>query len=174
MASRGFDKSCLLQMQDAAFRFAAQLLINNKSGRLEPGSSLWEIVDRRLGGNGLAHTDISPGHIAAYMSTKALVSQFAQRDAMFDLTALLAIEPSSGPPARSRKRWCARTLGDLKRECDRISATTPMFASEISNLIGRFIGDEGLMQEMRTWPDSSFEVTADESETGERDGPTHC
>lgn len=174
MAARGFDKSCLLQMQDAAFRYAAQSLQNNKPHNPESCSSLWEIVDLRLGGIGHAHADMSPGHIAAYMSAKALLSQFAQRDAMFDVTVLLVVECQSAPAAEPQKRWLARTLADLQRECDRISATTPMFASEISRLVGRFKADSNVAHAMRPMTEGAEEAAADESETEENYRSTYC
>lgn len=174
MAARGFDKSCLLQMQDAAFRYAAQSLQNNKRHNPESCISLWEIVDLRLGGIGHAHADMSPGHIAAYMSAMALLSQFSQRDAMFDVTVLLAAEPQSAPAAEPRKRWLARTLADLQRECDRISATTPIFASEMSSLVGRFKADSKVARAMRTMPEGAAEGATDESETEENYRSTYC
>lgn len=175
MAARGFDKACLLQMQDAAFRYAAQSLQNNKPGTSESGVSIWEIVDQRLGGSGHAHADVSPGHIAAYMRSKALLSQFSQRDAMFDVTALLAAAPLSGPEAGPRYRWLARTLVDLQRDSDRLSATTPMFASEISTLVSRFMTDRDLTRAMRAVVERT-EGPAVEHSSGadEHHRPSYC
>ena len=175
MAARGFDKACLLQMQDAAFRYAAQSLRNNKPGTAEYGVSLWEIVDQRLGGAGHAHADVSPGHIAAYMGAKALLSQFAQRDAMFDVTVLLAAAPQATDGAEARNRWLARTLVDLHRDADRLSPTTPMFASEISTLVGRFMSNRDLMLTMRAIVERTEEAVADEqSNADEHHRPTYC
>jgi len=175
MAARGFDKACLLQMQDAAFRYAAQSLQNNKPGTAESDISLWEIVDQRLGGAGHAHADVSPGHIAAYMGAKALLSQFSQRGAMFDVTALLAAAPLSGPDAGPRDRWLASTLIDLQRDADRLSATTPMFASEISTLVGRFMSHRDLTRAMRAVMERTDERSAEElSGADEYHRPTYC
>lgn len=171
MAARGFDKACLLQMQDAAFRYAAQSLQNNKPNAPEIGTSLWEIVDRRLGGNGNAHADMAPGHIAAYMRAKALLSQFAQRDAMFDVTALLAVAPVSEPAAGPRNRWLARTLVNLQRESNRICATTPMFASEMSNLVDYFMADQDMAHAMRAVTEKAEGTLADESDPDEHPAP---
>jgi len=162
MAARGFDKACLLQMQDAAFRYAAQLLQNNKPGTTEFEFSLFEIIDQRLGGSGQAHADVSPGHIAAYMGAKALLSQFSQRYSMFDVSALLATAPLSGLDAEPRNRWLAQTLVDLQRDSDRLSATTPMFASEISTLVGHFAADRDLIQAMRAVMERTEEPAADD------------
>jgi len=146
MAAKGFDKACLLQMQDAAFRYAAQSLQSNRSRSPEPDISLWEIVDQRLGGSGHAHADVSPGHIAAYTRAKALLGQFPQRYAMFDVTALLAAAPLSGPGAGPRNRWLAYTLVNLQRDSYRLSATAPTLASEIATLVSHFAGDRDLNQ----------------------------
>lgn len=175
MAARGFDKACLLQMQDAAFRYASQSLQNNKPGTAESGISLWEIVDQRLGGTGHAHADVSPGHIAAYMGAKALLSQFSQRNAMFDATVLLAAAPLSGPEAAPRNRWLARTLVGLQRDSDRLSATTPVFATEISTLVGRFMSDRDVAKSMRAVMESPEEASTDEqSDSDEHHRPTYC
>lgn len=162
-------------MQDAAFRYAAQSLQNNKPGTAEYGTPLWEIVDRRLGGTGHAHADVSPGHIAAYMGAKALISQFTQRNAMFDITVLLAAAPRTVAEAEPCNRWLARTLVDLQRDADRLSATTPMFASEISTLVGSFMSNEDLMRAMRAAMERTEEVVADEpSGADEHHRPTYC
>ena len=175
MAARGFDKACLLQMQDAAFRYAAQSLQNNKLGTAEYGISLLEIVDRRLGGSGHAHADVSPGHIAAYMGAKSLLSQFTQRDAMFDVTALLTAAPQAASGAGPRYRWLARTLIELQRDADRLSATMPMFALEISTLVGQFMSNRDLAQAMRTVIERAEEAVADEqSGADEHHRPTYC
>lgn len=175
MAARGFDKACLLQMQDAAFRYAAQSLQNNKPGTAEYGISLLEIVDQRLGGSGHAHADVTPGHIAAYMGAKARLSQFTQRDAMFDVTALLTAAPQAAGGAGPRNRWLARTLVELQRDADRLSATTPMFASEISTLVGQFISNRDLAQAMRTVIERAEDAVADEqSGADEHHRPTYC
>ncbi|MFC5511107.1 hypothetical protein ACFPOU_08200 [Massilia jejuensis] len=164
-----------MQMQDAAFRYAAQSLQNNKPGTAEYGISLWEIVDQRLGGAGHAHADVSPGHIAAYMGAKALLSQFVQRDAMFDVTVLLAAAPHSAAGAGPRNRWLARTLVDLQRDADRLSATTPMFASEISTLVGQFTSNRDLTLAMRAVMERTEEAAADEqSGADEHHRPTYC
>lgn len=174
MAARGFDKACLLQMQDAAFRYAAQSLQNNKPGTAECGVSLWEIVDQRLGGAGHAHADVSPGHIAAYMGAKALRSQFTQRNAMFDVTVLLAAAPHAAAGAGPRNRWLARTLVDLQRDADRLSATTPMFALEISTLVGQFMSSRDLTLTMGTAIERTAETFPDEqSDTDEHHRPTY-
>jgi hypothetical protein len=138
MASRGFDRACLLQMQDAAFRYAAQSLQYNKSSR-DPSAPLWAIVDTRLGGPGQAQADLSPGHIAAYMRTKAFYSQLQQRDALFDVAVLasapLGREERPGP----RTRWLTHMLVGLQRAADRLSATTPMFATEVAAQVRRTV-----------------------------------
>lgn len=138
MAARGFDRACLLQMQDAAFRYAAQSLQNNKSAR-EQNASLWSIVDLRLGGDGRAHADVSPGHIAAYMRAKAFISQLPQRDALFDV-ATLSTAPVDEWGAGLRLEWLAHTLVGLQRDADRLAATTPMFATEITAQVRRTVG----------------------------------
>jgi hypothetical protein len=167
MAARGFDRMCLLQMQDAAFRYAAQSLQNNKSA-LAQNPSLWSIVDLRLGGDGRAHADVSPGHIAAYMRAKAFFSQLPQRDALFDVAALSNAhidEQGSG----LRLEWLAHTLVGLQRDADRLAATTPMFANEIAAQVRRTIGNRtglpGLPSAMRdvvtraaTAPDDDHDV----------------
>lgn len=175
MAARGFDKACLLQMQDAAFRYAAQSLQNNKPGTAEYGVSLWEIVDQRLGGAGHAHADVSPGHIAAYMGAKGLLSQFTQRNAMFDVTVLLAAAPHAAAGVGPRNRWLARTLVDLQRDADRLSAMTPMFASEISTLVGQFTSNRDLTLAMRAVTERPEEAVADEQfGADEHHRPTYC
>lgn len=152
MASRGFDKACLLQMQDAAFRFAAQSLQNNKSASAS-GAALWVLVDQQLGGSGKRDADVLPGHIAAYMSAKAFLSQLPQRDAMFDVAALSIAAPGVATGLEPRITWLARTLAGLQRDADRLAATTPMFASEIAAQVRRTVGKrselEGLSQAMR-------------------------
>jgi hypothetical protein len=175
MAARGFDKACLLQMQDSAFRYASQSLQNNKPGTGDPGISLWEIVDQRLGGTGRAHADVSPGHIAAYMEAKALFSQFAQRDAMFDVAVLLAAPPSAPAQVAPRNRWLARTLVALQRDADRLSAITPMFASEISTLVSRVVPDRDLTLAMHAVMARTGEAVADDQPGAEeRQRPTYC
>lgn len=167
MAARGFDRACLLQMQDAAFRYAAQSLQNNKSAR-DQHASLWSIVDLRLGGDGRAYADMSPGHIAAYMRAKAFFSQLPQRDALFDVAALSAV-PVDEQGAGLRLGWLAHTLVGLQRDADRLAATTPMFATEIASQVRRTVGKRmelpGLPSAMRdvvtrdaTVPDEDHDV----------------
>lgn len=153
MASRGFDKACLLQMQDAAFRYAAQSLQNNKTAGI-CGASLLAIVDQQLGGPGQADADVSTGHLAAYMAAKAFFSQLRQRDAMFDVAVLATATPMTGSTARPRLQWLAHTLVGLQQDADRLAATTPMFATEISSQVRRTVAKrtefDGLAQAMRT------------------------
>lgn len=130
MAARGFDRSCLLQMQDDALRFASQSLQHNKSVR--PHKSLWAVVDEQLGGFGQPHADLSSGHIAAYMRTKAFFSQLSQRDILFDIAALSGLNTEHEVDAGPRTRWLANALVGLQRDADRLVATTPMFATEIA------------------------------------------
>lgn len=135
MAARGFDKACLLQMQDAAFRYAAQSLQNNRLSATDTRAALLAMVDQHLGGTGRNQADYTPGHIAAYMGAKALLSQLPQRDAMFDLAVLSTVELGPGTDALPRTRWMARVLVGLQRDADRLATSTPMFASEIAALV---------------------------------------
>lgn len=149
MAARGFDRECLLYMQDAALRYAAQSLQNNTSKQVSP-AALLTLVDLQLGGSGRVTTEISPGHLAAYMSTKAFLSQFRQRDAMFDVDALSA-GATLVPGDSALTDWLAHTLTGLKRDAARLAAKTPMFASEIATQVHRVTQDpelEGLAQAM--------------------------
>lgn len=152
MASRGFDVACLSQMQDAAFRYAAQSLQNNRITRA-PGASLLGIVDQQLGGPGQADADVSPGHLAAYMAAKAFFSQFRQRDALFDVAVLATAPPTTGS-LDPRLNWLARTLVGLQQDADRLAVTTPMFAAEIATHVRRTVAKraelDGLAQAMRT------------------------
>lgn len=150
MASRGFDRECLLYMQDAALRHAAQSLQNNRSQQNSP-TALLALIDQQLGGSGRLTAEISPGHLAAYMSTKAFLGQFRQRDAMFDVDAL-STGAALAPTTSARTSWLAHTLTGLKRDADRLAARTPMFASEIAAQVRRVAKDpplEGLAQAMR-------------------------
>lgn len=175
MAAKGFDEACLLQMQDAAFRYAAQSLQSNRSSSPEPDISLWEIVDQRLGGSGHAHADVSPGHIAAYMRAKALLCQFPQRYAMFDVTALLAAAPLSEPAAGPRSRWLAYTLVNLHRDSYRLSARAPTLASEIATLVGHLAADRGLNLAMYAEMVRTAQLAAaDMSKVDEHRCLTHC
>lgn len=133
MASRGFDRVCLLQMQESAFRYAAQSLQNNKSSHAS-ALSLDAIVDQQLGGAGHPRTDLSPGHIAAYMRAKAFLSQLPQRGAMFDVAVLATAELAPGQATGPFLGWLAHTLVQLRRDADRLATATatPIFASEIA------------------------------------------
>lgn len=140
-AARGFDRACLLQMQDAAFRYAAQLLQNNKPNTGRDGAALMAIVDQHLGGTGHKQVGFAPGHIAAYMGARALLTQLPQRDAMFDVSVLSFVEMASAADAQPRTRWMARTLVALQRNADRLAPTMPIFASEISALVDQVVSN---------------------------------
>lgn len=174
MAARGFDRACLLQMQDAAFRYAAQSLQSNKSAR-DRHASLWSIVDRRLGGDGRAHADVSPGHIAAYMRAKAFFSQLPQRDALLDV-ATLSSAPVDERGAGLRLGWLAHTLVGLQRDADRLAATTPMFATEIAAQVRRAVGRRtelpGLPSAMRDVVTRTATVPEDDHDVDQHLGPS--
>lgn len=174
MAARGFDRACLLQMQNAAFRYAAQSLQSNKSAQ-GLHASLWSIVDLRLGGDGLAQTEVSPGHIAAYMRAKAFFSQLPQRDALLDVAALSSA-PIDEQGAGLRLGWLAQTLVHLQRDADRLAATTPMFATEIAAQVRRTVGKRaelpGLTAAMRDVATRAATITEDEHDVDQHRGPS--
>ena len=174
MAARGFDLACLLQMQDAAFRYAAQSLHNNKSSR-DQNASLWSIVDLRLGGDGRADADFSPGHIAAYMRAKAFFSQLPQRDALFDVATLTTAQVDE-PGAGLRLGWLAHTLVGLQRDADRLAATTPMFATEIAAHVRRVVGKRtelpGLPSAMRDLVTRAATVPDEDQDVDQHHGPS--
>lgn len=181
MAARGFDKACLLQMQDAAFRYAAQSLQNNKlstSGTSGTSAALLSIVDQHLGGSGSDQSDFTPDHIAAYMGAKALLTQLPQRDAMFDLSVLSAPELGTGTDALPRTRWMARTLVALQRDADRLTLTTPMFASEISALVRQVVSDRNapatLLPAMRAVLGRADTTHTPDEQSVEDARPTFC
>jgi len=167
MASRGFDRECLLYMQDAAFRHAAQSLQNNRSQQNSP-AALLALIDQQLGGSGRMTAEISPGHLAAYISTKAFLGQFRQRDAMFDVDSL-STGVAAVPVTGARTGWLAHTLTGLKRDADRLATRTPMFASDIAAQVRRVEKDpalQGLAQAMHAAaalpPPTSDEEQVDE------------
>lgn len=174
MAARGFDRVCLLQMQDAAFRYVAQSLQSNKSVRGQH-ALLWSIVDLRLGGDGRAQTEVSPGHIAAYMRAKAFFSQLPQRDALFDVAALSSAQVDE-QSAGLRLGWLAQTLIDLQRDADRLTATTPMFATEIAAQVRCTVGKRaelpGLTTAMRDVATRAATITEDEHDVDQHRGPS--
>ncbi|OEZ66416.1 hypothetical protein JAB5_58420 [Janthinobacterium sp. HH103] len=176
MAARGFDPACLLEMQVTAFRHTAQFFQHlTSAGKDNAGADLQALVDRNLGGTGQADAEYTPGHIAAYMVTKAFLTQFPQRDAMFNVSAIKLVEPATAP----RNYWLAVNLTNLLSESERLAMTTPIFASEISTLVEETlassseIGDLFATLQVSSAPFN--EMTADEQpDESDRAGINNC
>lgn len=153
MASKGFDTRCLLNIQQSAFRAAAQQVHQDHAGGATvKAKDLVAYVNRHLAGDNFKGNseDVTPKHIATYMQTMAFMQQGSPRHLLREAEALAAIKLPEDTYGNDVQQliihWLARHIVDLKRYAAACETATANFSKTLR---------DGVAQIVRKYPQSA-------------------